>query len=146
MPAAGEKVRASHIAGLAQFDSVPTDESTASTSYTNLATTGPSVSITLVAGQSAKVYWTADAYNTTADLRTFMGIEITGASGTTAAADSASAKGSTGSTNSGSTTMNFMPYTATSTGSHTFTAKYKVTSGTGHWINRRLLVEPEPIS
>lgn len=118
---------------------VQASQTTSSTSYTNLSTVGPTVTATT--GTRALVLITCDISNTD-DAYSVASFEVTGA--TTVAAnddnaihyrDSASAAHSVRST---SHTL----LTSLNPGSHTFTMKYKVLSGTGHFGRRRITVVP----
>lgn len=116
--------------------------STTSTSYGDLTGsygTGPTV--TVDTGTTALVIMGAHLWNSTAGATVLMGHEVTGDS-TLGAGDSLA--------------LLFEPASATQTlassywalredltpGTNTFTAKYRVTSGTGSFIRRRLMVIP----
>jgi hypothetical protein len=109
---------------------VATQQQTTSTSYTDLGTVGPAV--TLETGAAAKVTVTA-ASNTTA----FMGFAISGAT-TRAATDTDALRVDSGSTSRASMTT---LVTGLTPGSNTFTAKYRVIGGTGTWLDRAIIVE-----
>jgi hypothetical protein len=120
---------------------VSTGESTSSTSYTNLATVGPSLTATIGSSGRAKVTISATiigaAPNTAA-----MATDVSGAS-TIGASDAkcllAQAPGSTPFTFSSSRVV---LYTGLNAGSTTFTAKYRVSAGSATFINRDIIVEP----
>jgi hypothetical protein len=122
-----------------QVADVGTGETTTSTSYTDLATVGPTV--TLNTGTRAIVLFGCAMDNNTANESGFMGFEVSGASSLPASDTSA--------TNYDGLAANSRvrmgrPYTISSltAGSNTFTAKYKVTGGTGTFLTRQLAVFP----
>jgi hypothetical protein len=117
---------------------VGTAQSTASTSYVDLTTAGPAVTVTT--GSFALVFWTAHSQNSTANGRCLMSFAISGA--TTQAADDTWAltqQNPTTGVNIRAGGVHMFPVTA---GSNTFTAKYRVDAGTGTWTNRQLFVIP----
>ncbi len=117
-------------------------ESTTSTSYTDLTTPGPS--ITRVTSTRALVGVTSDINNNTVGAVSFVSFAISGA--TTVAADDnyslfAKCEGSA----SGLSVVRasaFRLITGLTAGSHTFTMKYRVTSGSGTFNERSILVIP----
>src|SRR5215207_2977762 len=110
-------------------DPLPADvtpgQSTTSTSYVDLATAGPAVTETLVTGQKVLVIVSCRADNTTntATSASNMSFAVSGAS-TLAAADVNAAE-ITGICGAGTTTR-MTVFTATGTGSTTFTSKYRM--------------------
>lgn len=121
-----------------QSAQVSTSETSTSTSYTNLATSGPAV--TLTTGTQALLSISATGSNNTSNASIYMSYAVSGAS-TVSASDStaliiSSYTGGIGF--SGSAVYLLSGLTA---GSNTFTAKYKVSSNTGSWSNRSLIVE-----
>jgi hypothetical protein len=119
------------------IDYEPAAETTTSTSYTDLATAGPAVTVTT--GTAAIVFATASIRNNTATQNALMGWAVSGAT-TTAANDAwAAAVGGTSNIFERSTSI----WIATLTGgSNTFTAKYKVSGGTGTFDERSIVVIP----
>ncbi|NUT53675.1 MAG: hypothetical protein HOV94_41260 [Saccharothrix sp.] len=117
---------------------VGTAEATSSTSYTNLTTSGPAVTVTT--GASALVLWTATTQSNTANALCYMSLEISGAT-TQAASDtwSLSVIHPVAATNLKYAAFYFFPLTA---GNNTFTTKYRVSAGTGTFTNRQLFVFP----
>lgn len=116
--------------------SVLTEQSTTSTSFTDLATSGPSV--TLTTGTKALIVFGAGAYNsTTAYSR--MSFAVSGATTLTASDDyKFEIYTSTGQiVVSGCYSVVLTGLTA---GSNTFTCKYKASSGTASFYNRRIYV------
>lgn len=119
---------------------VATQESTASTAYTDLTTSGPAVTITT--GTAVKVTLYAALFNSTQADGASMSVAVSGAS-TVAASDIVALAGQ-------ATTLSNVNYSACSTfvlsgltgGSNTFTAKYRaVTGGTASFTNRNIIVE-----
>lgn len=114
---------------------VATSQTTTSTSYADLATVGPAVTVTT--GTSALVIISADLTAPAGD-NAFMSVAVSGAS-TVAAADSKALKMTNTNTSQKSRVMLITGLTA---GSNTFTAKYRVGSGTGTFVYRELVVVP----
>jgi hypothetical protein len=122
-------------------DVVPS-QSTTSLSYTNLSTTGPEVTLTLVAGQGVLVLISARAYSTLggASGQALFSFEVTGAS-TLAANDSNGVESLLISTE-GVGTMRATWYVATNSGSHTFRMRYRAgTAGTASFTERRIIAK-----
>lgn len=113
---------------------VATSEATTSTSYTALTTPGPSVTATT--GAQALVALYAAVVNSTTGL-SLMSFAVSGAT-TIAAADNTAIGGATGST--GMRVGGFFIVTGLTPGSNVFTAQYKVSAGTGTFVDRKLLV------
>lgn len=111
---------------------VATNQSTSSTSYTDLATTQ---SVTLTTGTKALVLWAANFNPDTASQAGYASIAVSGST-TTAASDSIAILNST--------TNNFrwsgMALMTVTAGSNTFTLKYRVSSGNVFSYNRELVV------
>ena len=118
---------------------VATSETTASTSYTDLSTVGPAVTSTT--GTRALVIVSAAISVNSAGAKVYMGITVSGA--TSDAADDASSliftSDSSGQQIRASAAHFFEGLTG---GSNVFTAKYKVSAGTGTFINRQIFVLP----
>lgn len=114
-----------------------TSETTASTSFVNLATVGPEVTVTT--GPAALVFVHGSCENTGSGASR-MAYEVSGAT-SIAAADNRgiSAFGVAG---AGSMATGVALHTDLTPGSNTFTAKYRVSSGTGTFVSRRLIVYP----
>lgn len=113
-------------------------ETTASTTFVDLATVGPSV--TLVTGTEALVTVTTQASNSSAGQFQIMGVAVSGASSIVADDDHSSVCTSetAGSVNSATWTGRI---TGLTPGSNTFTAKYRVSSGTATYRRRGIVVE-----
>jgi hypothetical protein len=118
---------------------ITTSETTTATSYGDLATVGPSVTLSMSNGQAALVFLSTFCTNSIGGGHTtYMSFAITGA-GTLSAADVNGV---------GNDTTGFMTLSRTTvvivgaTGSFTFTAKYKVSvASTGTFQMRRLMVK-----
>lgn len=125
-----------------QSAEVTTDQSTTSTSYTDLATAGPAVTLTLK-GTTAIVFLSASTYKSPAGSgnTSFVSVAVSGAS-TVAAADTAAQ----GTNPFGSSFVAAYPLsgivflTGLTAGSNTFTMKYKVDGATFHFDNRTIAV------
>lgn len=117
---------------------VATSQTTTSTSYTDLATVGPAV--TLLTGTAALVIVTAEVDTTGAAVVPRMGFAISGAS-TVAATDTWGIKVDAGAAALIQTSFAVL-VTGLTPGTNIFTAKYRVGSGTGTFLNRGLTVWP----
>lgn len=117
---------------------VSTSQTTTSTTYTNLATVGPSV--TVDTGTKALVVVTFEGFSSTVAAWNRMSYVVSGAS-SIAAADSRSAWFATPS-GGGASVIGIGYHTNLTAGSNTFTAKYRVSAGTGTFANRNIFVIP----
>ncbi len=118
---------------------VATSETTTSTSYTDLATAGPVVTSTT--GTRALVIVTAAVSVTTAGAKVYMGIAVSGAT-TDSADDASSLVFTSDSSNQQVRASSSHFFEGLTGGSNVFTAKYKVSAGTGTFINRQIFVLP----
>jgi hypothetical protein len=112
-----------------------TSQGTASTTYTNLATTGPSVSIET--GTAALVTVSA-RFRNTGNNRTCMSYDVSGATAISASDPRALEAESTGWTKASFSYLE----TGLNSGTNVFKAEYRVTAGTGTWEDRLITVEP----
>lgn len=112
-------------------------ETTTSTSYTDLTTSGPSASLSLVSGQQMMIVLQMRIQNTVggAGNESRASFAITGTAGTLAASDSRAIL-SQSDRRIWATLIYF--FTATATGTATVTAKYSVSASTGEYFNRML--------
>jgi hypothetical protein len=117
---------------------VATPESTTSTSYTDLTTAGPAVTVT--AGASALVFVSCAMNNNTAGEYPIMSFAISGAT-TQSALDEWAISTYTPAANA-TYRLSKASFVGLTAGSNTFTAKYKVTAGTGSFSERRIIVIP----
>lgn len=114
---------------------VATSQTTTSTSYVDLATVGPSVTVTT--GPAAFVSTYNSNFNTGA-AASLMSFEVSGASAIAAADNVSIAIAGTSSQRAGATFL----LTTLTPGVNTFTAKYRVGAGTGTYADRRIVVFP----
>lgn len=123
------------------FNKTGTGEQTTSTTYGNIGTYGPSVTVTT--GTQAMVFWGALMGNTTANAASYATVAVTGAS-TVAASDSWALIDDGHSAASGDDNMRRRStsrlFTGLTAGENTFTMKYRVGSGTGQFNYRSLAV------
>jgi hypothetical protein len=113
---------------------------TTSTSYVTLGSSTPAVTLDLVAGQTVLVTISARmAHDLGAGHAAVMSYSVSGVDVQSAAdADSIEENHTVGSTGQRTSL-----YTAASTGSHTFTGRYKqVNGGTATFVDRRILAVP----
>lgn len=116
-----------------------TSESTTSTSYTDLATPGPTFSVTT--GTAALVAISSSITNDTTNSASFVSYAISGA--TTVAADDQWGLELDGVTANNTNRFGFIHrHTGLTAGVNTFTMKYKAGSNTATFANRKLLVIP----
>jgi hypothetical protein len=118
---------------------VDTQQFTNSTSYVNLTTPGPAITVTC--GTIAIVSFAASQANNTSDSACLTSVEVSGASTVTASDTWAILT-------DGVTGGNFVRYGMThvfsglTPGSNTFTMKYRAGSSTGNWQYREISVIP----
>ena len=133
---------AAHAALTAQITpsvaTVATSQTTTSTSYADLATVGPAVTVTT--GTRALVIVTCRMRNNTGVNLNRMSFGVTGA--TTSVADDTRALEHEGNTWQRASTVHMM--TGLTAGSNTFTAKYKTAAGTAVFEDRQIIVIPLP--
>lgn len=119
---------------------VLTSETTTSTTFTNLATVGPTV--TVETGPYALVLIHAQVENSGAG-SSYAGVEVTGATSYAAALNRAVNVFNSANTRVGAgTAMLFHGGLVLTPGTNTFTMKYRVSSGTGTFADRRIIVMP----
>lgn len=116
---------------------VATNQTTTSTSFVDLATTGPAVTVTT--GVRAIVFLYVRVSNNTTGSLASMGYAISGATTQAASVDrSVSYQSSVG--NDLIRCSSVIMESGMTAGANTFTSKYSVTSGTGTFGERRLAV------
>lgn len=119
---------------------VETIQTTSSTSYTDLATAGPAVTVTT--GTAALVILSTVVLNDTAAAEAICGVAISGAT-TLAAQDGKALRISTSTGTVSLDGSKAQLYTGLTAGSNTFTMKYRVTgTSTGTFARRELIVIP----
>lgn len=119
-------------------DYVGTAETTTSTSFTDLATTGPSVTATT--GSRALVALTASVSNSTVNALSSMGFDTSGA--TSVSATAAAALRFTSATANATVEASYLTVQNMISGSNTLTAKYGVSAGTATFTYRRVIILP----
>jgi hypothetical protein len=124
----GERIPAAHV--------VDTGETTASTTYVNLATNGPLVTVTT--GTTMLVITTCQIQNTGANI-TWASFEITGATTSGALDTRAILIDNAASTQIRASACSLESVTP---GSNTVRMQYRVTAGTGTFTRRRVMVIP----
>lgn len=124
----------------AQTASVATSQTTTSTSYTDLATVGPSV--TIDHGKTVMVILAATMSNNTADLQCRMTFEATGSVITIVPNDKWCAKVDGTPLGQASRVSAARLAGDLHAGTSTFTAKYRVGGGTGTFFDRTIIVWP----
>lgn len=120
-------------------DFVSASESTTSTSYTDLSTSGPSISMTT--GTRALVGVGAYMSSNTAGSSALMSWAVSGAT-TLSATDDRAARKESGVANDPTTVMWVYRYTLLTAGSNTFTAKYRADANTASFDDRHMWVLP----
>ncbi|MBY0442027.1 MAG: hypothetical protein K2Q25_07820, partial [Mycobacteriaceae bacterium] len=120
---------------------VSTSESTTSTTYADLTTTSDTITVNIGASGCALVFISSKMGQPTAGAYAFMSFALTGAN-TQSADDSMSIGYQTA--NNGGTSYQGSPFllTGLASGATTFKAKYRVSTGTGTFANRRIAVIP----
>lgn len=116
---------------------VATDETTTSTSYADIATPGPAVTVTIGANGVALVGFSSGIFNV-ADVKR-VSVAVSGAT-TTAASDTWSIRNDVSAFNGNQGTTYL--FTGLTPGSNTFTLKYKTASGTAHFFERKINAIP----
>lgn len=114
-------------------NTVSTTQTSSSTSFVDLATVGPT--LTMTTGVRGLILWGCQLFNSSAAAQTYM--SFTGANVTASASLAVQNTGTGGIQAAYSLFLNGM-----TAGSNTFTAKYSVSSGTGTWQDRRMQLLP----
>ena len=117
---------------------VVTSETETNTAYDDMTTVGPAV--TLTTGAAVRVTVSCIMSNSSVNGTSFMSFAVSGADVVAAADDRALAFTSPTANAALGASRSFIVAGLTP-GSHTFTAKYKVGSGTGAYSNRQIIVE-----
>jgi hypothetical protein len=121
--------------------SVAASQTTTSTTYTDLTTAGPSVTVTIPASGKALVILTAAVFGSTGNAHAFMSFAASPAGTTIAPTDAQALEVSANDEVRASATV---LVTGLTPGSTTFTAKYRTSLGTGTFANRDVVVIPLP--
>jgi len=114
-------------------------QATASTTYTDLATVGPQVSVTT--GERAMVLFASRIQNSLTNGAAEASVAVTGASAIGASGEWAIKMDGIASSNANRLSMIHM-FSGLTPGTNTFTMKYLVGSGTGTFSSRELIVLP----
>lgn len=118
--------------------SVATDETTTSTSYTDVTTPGPAVTVTIGSTGLAMVDFASTIYNSNAGSYSLCAVAVSGAT-THAAADT---EGMAYAVVAGARFGRPLYMSGLNAGSNTFTMKYRATANTAHFADRMLIVTP----
>jgi hypothetical protein len=118
---------------------VATSQTTTSTSYTDLTTVGPAPAATT--GTAAMVFFSAQMSNSGANNQCRISVAVSGAT-TISANDEWSALVDGVGAGELNRFGGFKLFTTLTSGSNTFTMKYKVSAGTGTFVNRHAIVVP----
>ena len=130
------------LRGKPEAATVTTFEETTSTSFTDLTTAGPAVTVVVGASGKVRIDIVALMRNTTAGRDALMGVAVSGAT-TRAAQTTEAARFRSDSVGQHATAAFNFVLTGLTPGSNTFTVKYRAdTAGTAGFENRQLIVTP----
>lgn len=118
---------------------VATSQSTGSTSYTDLTTVGPSVSVST--GTSAIVWFQSQMESSSSTAETSVSVAVSGAT-TVSANDDWRVLQSGCASSSTNRLGGVHRFTGLTPGTNTFTMKYRVSAGTGTFEKRSIIVMP----
>jgi hypothetical protein len=118
---------------------VSTNQSTGSTSFTDLTTVGPSVTVTT--GASALVIVSAELWNSSAGFAALMAFAVSGAT-SRAPVDAEALRKHSSSASVEMAASRMTLVTGLTPGSNTFTSKYRGNGGTANFFNRSIVVVP----
>lgn len=124
-----------------KYDYIATAQTTSSTSFTNLSTVGPSVTVS-TAG-SCLVVWGAEVQIASNTDIARMSVECSGATSVAASDLRSILVGYSAAGTNYAQVSQAVLFSSLNTGTHTFTCKYRMTSGTGTFTYRRLAVFPQ---
>lgn len=116
---------------------VATGQNTTSTSYTDLATAGPAVTVTT--GARALTFINTEVENSSTSVLSAASVAVSGAT-TDAASDARWAMEESKTTSLGCRAVSVHLFDALTPGSNTFTMRYRVSGGTGSFTNRHIVV------
>lgn len=114
-------------------------ETTASTTYTNLTTSGPAVTATT--GTSALVHIAANMSVGTANAETYASYAVSGAT-TSGSSDARAIRNDGVGASEPIRAGVWNLHTGLNAGSNTFTMQYRVSAGTGSFLSRHIIVVP----
>lgn len=115
-------------------------QTTASTTYTDLATAGPSISATV--GVRALLIYGAEMSNNTSGFWAIAAPEAGAGSTITSASDGQAIQFKTAAVDQGVSCCQTLFLDAMTPATYTFTLKYRVTGGTGAFTDRRIQIVP----
>jgi hypothetical protein len=118
---------------------VATNQSTGSTSFTDLTTVGPTVTVTT--GASALVIVSAELWNSSAGFAALMAFAVSGAT-SRAPVDAEALRKHSSSASVEMAASRMTLVTGLTPGSNTFTSKYRGNGGTANFFNRSIIVIP----
>lgn len=130
-----------HRRTTAELEYIPGNQTTTSTTYTNLATVGPSATCTVGTTGLVLVILYAAISNTNGSTAGYMSVELSGAV-SEAASDANSLAYSSFASGAGHRGSAVIPMTPAGPGTITFTAKYRTDGGTATFGDRRIVVIP----
>lgn len=134
---ANQTITPNHLALSADTATVTTTQTTTSTSYTDLATVGPTVTVTVGVNGKVLVFMSSKVANNTANAYTHVAFAVSGANTIAAADINGIYMGNHGGTPDNKFGIPIM-LEGLSTGATAFTLKYKVSGGTGTYQDRIL--------
>jgi hypothetical protein len=126
---------------------------TGATGYVDLSTAGPATTVTIPSSGNALVTVTGEETNSSngsssgTPVATYMGFAVSGNTTQAASDTKALVLQQNASENSSRIQVQASAtylVTLLAAGSNTFTAKYRVSTGTGTWVNRSIIVVPLP--
>lgn len=138
----GAMVRVDTLAFGIKAASVSAFETTASAAFTNLATFGPSVTVTLGTSQRCIVIVSGTLLADLDGLNAFMGFEYSGPGGTNPADEFRSLTLFSSNFTGIAASKAFLASPIAPPGNWTFTARYKVSGGTAQFGNRHIIAIP----
>lgn len=125
----------------AETAEVDTGQTTTSTSWADLATAGPSVTVTVPASGKVLILWGADVVNSSAESRSSIGVRINGADPAGSTGQDVIQFRTTGTGNTVTTGRNRV-FTGLTPGSTIFKMRYQVQAGTGTFAFRHISAIP----
>lgn len=123
-------------------DYISTNQTSSSTSYTDLSTAGPAVTVTVPASGSVIILMNTHIANSVSSNTSLMSLALSGANTVSAADDSRYTIIMQAAGNGYQTRSLVYLVEGLTPGSTTFTAKYRVSAGVGTWRHRQLTVIP----
>jgi hypothetical protein len=117
---------------------IATEQSTTSTSYTDLATSGPAV--TLTTGTKALVIFTSLAYASALNYESRVSFAVSGSTTIAASDSNGSLRARMSNGESDATRFSVATFVTLTAGSNTFTMKYKAGGVTSYFSNREIIV------